>query len=53
METKQHDDILSLIARNLAGLADLNETAKLKAWIGFSEFNKQYFEQVKKYMGCI
>ena len=47
MEAKQTDDLLVLIARNLAGLADSIEAAQLKEWVGFSEINRQYFEQVK------
>jgi transmembrane sensor len=44
---KQHDDILALIAGNLAGLADLSEESELKEWIGRSETNRKYFEQVR------
>jgi ferric-dicitrate binding protein FerR (iron transport regulator) len=47
MGVKHHDDILVLIARNFAGLADSVETADLKDWIESSADNKQYFEQVK------
>jgi ferric-dicitrate binding protein FerR (iron transport regulator) len=47
MEVKHQDDILALIARNLAGIANSIETTQLKEWIGSSTDNKQYFEQVK------
>jgi len=47
MDIKQKEDILALIARNLAGLADSDETAQLKEWIQRSDENKQYFEQIR------
>ena len=47
MELKHQDDILALIARNLAGLADSVETTQLKEWIGALADNSQYFEQIK------
>jgi ferric-dicitrate binding protein FerR (iron transport regulator) len=47
MGIKHQDDILALIARNLAGIADSNETAHLNEWIKSSADNKQYFEQVR------
>lgn len=47
MEAKQREDILVLIARNLAFQADSAETAHLKEWVEYSESNMQYFEQVK------
>jgi ferric-dicitrate binding protein FerR (iron transport regulator) len=47
MEVKHQEDILALIAKILAGLANSVETAQLKEWIESSKDNKQYFEQVK------
>jgi transmembrane sensor len=47
METKQRSDILLLITRNLAGVADSIETARLKEWLEISKSNNQYFEQVR------
>ncbi len=47
MEQKHQDDILALIAKNLAGLADSIEITQLKEWIGGSADNSQYFEQMK------
>ena len=47
MGIENQDDILVLIARNLAGLADSIETDQLKEWIESSADNKQYFDQVK------
>jgi len=47
MVIKQQDDILALIARNLAGMAGPEETRQLNEWIESSEDNKQYFEQIK------
>ena len=47
MDLTQQDDILALIAKNLAGLTNSDENAQLKAWIKFSEFNKQYFDEVR------
>jgi transmembrane sensor len=44
---KQNDDILVLIARNLAGLTDLSEESELRRWVGLSETNRKYFEQVR------
>jgi transmembrane sensor len=47
MGVKYQDDILALIARNLAGLADHDESAQLNVWIESSSDNTQYFEQVR------
>jgi len=47
MGIQHQDDILALIARNLAGIADSNETAQLREWIKSSTDNKEYFEQVR------
>jgi ferric-dicitrate binding protein FerR (iron transport regulator) len=47
MEIKHQEDALALIVRNLAGIADSIETAKLKEWIGNSPDNKQFFEQAR------
>ncbi len=47
MEIKHQNDILALIARNLAGLADSVEIAQLNDWIAYSEENNQYFKQLK------
>jgi ferric-dicitrate binding protein FerR (iron transport regulator) len=47
MVIEHNDDILSLIIRNLSGLADSVETAELKKWIESSAYNKQYFEQLR------
>lgn len=47
MELKHQDDILTLIAKNLAGLSDSIETTQLKEWIESSADNSQYFEQIK------
>ena len=44
---KLQDDILSLIAKNIAGLANTIETAQLKKWIDDSPSNKKYFEQME------
>jgi transmembrane sensor len=44
---KSQDDIMALIARNLAGIADSIETAQLKEWVGSSDANRKYFDQVK------
>ncbi len=41
------DDILQLIARNLAGNADSQEASRLKEWIDSSEENKRFFEQIR------
>lgn len=47
MEENRQDDILVLIARDLAGVADPVETIQLREWIGISESNRKYFENVK------
>jgi ferric-dicitrate binding protein FerR (iron transport regulator) len=47
MELKKQDDLMALIARNLAGVADVNERAKLNNWISESESNRNYFEHVR------
>lgn len=47
MEINEQDDIIRVIARYLSGDADPDEAASLIKWIGLSEFNKQYFDQVK------
>jgi transmembrane sensor len=47
MELKKKDDLVALIARNLAGVADVNERAKLNDWINESDSNRKYFEQVR------
>jgi len=47
MEIKHQDDILTLIARNLSGMADSVEINLLKEWVEGSADNKKYFEQVK------
>jgi transmembrane sensor len=47
MQVKQHEIILGLIARNLAGQADSDEKARLYEWIGKSESNRHYFEQLR------
>jgi transmembrane sensor len=47
MDLTQHDDILALIAKNLAGITNSVEDAQLNAWIKFSESNRQYFDQVR------
>ena len=47
MEMNHQDDILSLIARNLAGFNDANEAAQLKEWLETSADNKHYFEQIR------
>ncbi len=47
MEIKHQDDILTLIAKNLAGLTDSIETTQLREWIESSLDNKQYFEQIR------
>jgi transmembrane sensor len=47
MLNTQQDEILALIARNLAGVADQNEVTKLNDWINFSRSNRKYFEQVR------
>ena len=47
MDNSVKEDILILIARNLAGFADSGETVKLIDWIGSSPENKQYFEQIR------
>jgi len=47
MVIENQDDILVIIARNLAGQADSIEKDQLKEWIESSADNKQYFEQVK------
>lgn len=46
MDAKQQNDMLSLIARNLAGNTDSDENAKLNEWFGRSESNRKYFEQI-------
>lgn len=46
MGIKNQDDILALIARNLAGLSDSHETVTLKEWVECSEGNRLFFEQV-------
>jgi transmembrane sensor len=47
MELNKQDDLMILIARNLAGAADENEREKLNNWINASESNHIYFEQVR------
>lgn len=47
MEVKQQDEMLALIARNLAGLADQGEIDQMNEWISMSEANHRYFEQVR------
>jgi transmembrane sensor len=47
MEERQSDEILALIARNLAGMADANGISQLNDWIGASEDNKLYYEQIR------
>ena len=47
MGIENQDDILVMIARNLACLADSIEKDQLKEWIESSTDNKQYFEQVR------
>jgi len=47
MGIENQDDILVLIARNLAGLADSIEMDQLKEWIESSADNNKYFEQVR------
>lgn len=44
---KQEEDVLALIARNLAGQGDSIEVAQLTEWIGISETNRQYYEKVR------
>lgn len=46
MEIKNQDDILALIARNLAGVDTPDELVRLKEWISCSAENRQYFLQV-------
>lgn len=46
MKTNNQDDVLSLIARHLSGIADSDEIVRLKEWIQHSEENRQYFEQL-------
>lgn len=47
MKTEHQDDVLGLIARNLAGIADPKEISKLQLWLGVSPGNRRYFEQIK------
>ena len=47
METNYQENILSLIAKNLNGTADLEEVFQLNIWLESSEENRKYYEQVK------
>ena len=47
MDKSDKKDIITLIARNLAGLANSTETVRLKEWVASSPENKQYFEQIR------
>jgi transmembrane sensor len=47
MKVNFNDDILSLIVRNLAGVADITEAGQLEEWLGSSEGNKRYYEQMR------
>ena len=47
MEIKHQEDIITLIAKNLAGLANESEIVRLSEGLENSTANRQYFEQVK------
>jgi len=47
MEIKYQDDILALIARNLAGHAHSIDASQLEEWIGSSPDNIKYYNQIK------
>ena len=47
MKVNCNDDILSLIVRNLEGVADITESGQLEEWLGSSEGNKRYYEQMR------
>ncbi len=47
MKEEHQDDVLVLILRNLAGIADSDEAGSLNEWLGRSPLNRQYFEQVR------
>lgn len=47
MEFYNQEEILSLIAKNLAGIADSDEIFQLNMWIESSEENRKYYEDLK------
>lgn len=47
METNYQENILTLIAKNLNGIADLEEVFQLNVWLESSDENRKYYEQVK------
>ena len=47
MKTEQHEDVLILIVRNLAGISDSDEIVRLNKWLDMSSLNKQYYQQVR------
>ena len=47
MVIEHNNDILSLIVRNLSGIADQIESDELKKWIENSANNKQYFDEIR------
>ncbi|HKK43651.1 MAG TPA: FecR domain-containing protein [Bacteroidales bacterium] len=47
MESTEKNDILALIARDLAGLATKAECEELNEWLGVSEANRKYYDQLK------
>jgi len=47
METNYQENILTLIAKNLNGIADLEEVFQLNVWLESSEENRRYYDQVK------
>lgn len=47
METNYQENILILIARNLNGIAELDEVFQLNVWLESSDENRKYYDQVK------
>lgn len=47
METNYQENILTLIAKNLNGVAELDEVFQLNVWIESSEENRKYYDQIK------
>jgi len=47
MAEKLNDDILTLISKNLEGVASEDENLRLHVWISISESNKKYYLELK------
>lgn len=47
MEINEQDDIIRVIAKYLSGDADPEEESNLVKWIEQSDYNKQYFNQIR------